>query len=223
MAWRAVIFDMDGLMLDTERISREAWRAAALEVGLPYREDWLVHIVGRSMGDIGRVLAGLGGPDFPVDIYMRVADRYYLDAIEHGQIPVKDGLWELLDWLEGQGIPRVVATSTHGPTAAHKLAVTGLRDRFHGVMTGDRVERGKPSPDIFVAAAALLGVDACDCVVLEDSENGIRGAHAAGAFPILVPDFLPPSDEVRGLAGQIFPDLHAATTWLQAEERFRLG
>jgi len=216
MRWQGVIFDMDGLMLDTERISRDAWRAAAGEVGVPFRETWLVHIVGRSMRDIARELERLEGPEFPLDRFMATANRHYLEVIATGNIPVKPGLVELLDWLDEQKIPRVVATSTHGPTAEHKLAVTGLRSRMHGLMTGDRVLQGKPAPDIFVAAAQLLGLAAAQCLVLEDSENGIRGAHAAGAYPVLVPDFVVPSTDVCALAGQIFADLHGVRGWLES-------
>lgn len=217
MRWRGVIFDMDGLLLDTERISREAWGAAADAVGVEFPPSWLVHIVGRSMKDIARVMGELGGPGFPVAHFMETANRYYLDAIETGEVPVKAGVVELLDWLDEREVPRVVATSTHGPTAEHKLEVTGLRPRFQGLMTGDKVSRGKPAPDIFLAAAALMGLPADSCMVLEDSENGIRGAHAAGAFPVLVPDFLEPSTEVLALAGRRFQDLHQVRQWLAGE------
>lgn len=216
MRWKAVIFDMDGLMLDTERISRDAWRAAAASMDVAFRDDWLVHIVGRSMRDIAGVMSRLGGPAYPVVQFMETASNYYHEAIAGGDIPVKPGLVELLDWLDAHEVPRVVATSTHEPTAAHKLEVTGLRPRFHGLMTGDRVTHGKPAPDIFEAAARLMGVTAQDCLVLEDSENGIRGAHAAGAYPVLVPDYVVPSAEVRALASQVFTDLHAVRQWLAA-------
>ncbi len=130
------------------------------------------------------------------------------EHIEQNGIPVKPGVWELLDRLDSHSIATAVATSTSHHGATERLTATKLIDRFQVIITGDQIERGKPAPDIFLAAAEALNLAAQNCVVLEDSEAGIQAAHAAGMLPIMVPDMKQPSPAIRKVAYQVIPSLH---------------
>jgi len=207
---RATIFDMDGLMLDTERMALRAWRRAAEEFGVSIRDELALSLVGRNVPDTRAILRETLGAGFPLeDCWSRTTELYAADISENG-IPLKPGLAELLDFLEGESIDVAVATSTYRALTIHKLELTGLISRFKAIIAGDEVDNGKPAPDIFLAAAQLLGAPPERCVVLEDSFSGIRAAHAANMIPIMVPDLAQPTEEIRSLAHAIVPSLHHA-------------
>jgi len=130
-------------------------------------------------------------------------------------VPVKDGLLALLDFLDGAGIPKAVATSTERTRALRLLELAGVLNRFDAVVCGDEVARGKPCPDIFLTAAARLGCDPSTCMVLEDSESGLRAAHQAGMLPVLIPDLKMPSAEVRALTFRTFQSLSGVAQFLE--------
>jgi HAD superfamily hydrolase (TIGR01509 family) len=193
---RAVIFDMDGLMLDTERIAPRCWSEAALSIGVEFDTALLPSMIGRNSRDSRQLVIERYGADYPVDALMRES-RSRFDAIVLCEgIAVKPGLHALLDWLESIHIPRVVATSTRRERAQAHLERCELLSRFHALVGGDEVAEGKPAPDIFRLAAARLEVAPAGCIVLEDSEPGVRGALAAGMIPIMVPDMLAPSKDL---------------------------
>jgi len=177
----AVIFDMDGLMLDTERLAPRAWSDAATAVGVDFDLALIVPMVGRNFRDCATLIVDRHGPDFPTADLMRAWHVAYDAIVEREGIALKPGLLALLDWLEAEGIPKAVATSTRRDRAQAKLAQTALLPRFVALIGGDEVANGKPAPDIFLAAAERLGEDAAGCLVLEDSEPGVRAALAAGS------------------------------------------
>jgi len=186
----AFVFDMDGLLFDTERLSREALYAAARELKVPLAEDAFLELIGRRMGDItGRLAVRLGDETLAATL-IECSEIHYQALLVQG-VPVKDGVAELLAWCAENGRPCAVATSTHTAKAEYKLASSKLRGFFHAVIGGDQVEHGKPAPDIYLRAAAALGVRAAKCGVFEDSEPGLRAAHAAGARVVWVPDLAP--------------------------------
>ncbi len=206
----AVIFDMDGLMLDTERIAKGFWLTALAEFGATLTDEQYLEIVGRTAADSTRVLKGLLGADFPVDeCRARMREIYYADISENG-IPVKPGLVELVDFLNAESIRFAVATSTARDMTMRKLELTDLSSHVGTIVAGDEVSNGKPDPEIFLKAARLLDAEPERVVVLEDSFNGIRAAHAAKMIPIMVPDLAQPTDEIRALAHAVVPSLHAA-------------
>ena len=209
---RAVVFDMDGLMLDTERMAPRCWSEAAAALGVTFDTDLILAMIGRNARDSRQFVLDHYGDDYPIDALM-LESRVQFDAIvEREGIAMKPGLHALLEWLEMQRIPRAVATSTHRDRAELHLERCALLSRFHALVGGDEVANGKPAPDIFLLAAARLDVDTADCVVLEDSEHGIRGALAAGMIPIMVPDLLAPSEDLLAREPLVLPslaDVHA--------------
>jgi len=203
----AVVFDMDGLMLDTERMAERCWADAARALGIAFDTALIPAMIGRNSRDSRQFVLAHYGDDYPVDTLMQES-RAQFDAIAAREgIAVKPGLYALLDWLELVGIPRVVATSTRRERALHHLEMCALRSRFHALVGGDEVVLGKPAPEIFLLAADRIGVQPADCIVLEDSEHGVRGALAAGMIPIMVPDMLAPSDDILAHAPLVLASL----------------
>ncbi|MCB0064606.1 MAG: HAD family phosphatase [Caldilineaceae bacterium] len=205
---RAVIFDMDGLMLDTERLAQEAWQQAGADLGYDLPDEIYRLAIGRTAQATAEIFGGHFGADSPFDEIYQRKQQYYHTAIEEGRITLKAGLLALLAAIEERALPKAVATSTARPLALQKLAATNLLPHFTTIVCGNEVPNGKPAPDIFLAAAAKLAVTPADCLVLEDSPAGIRAAHAAGMIPILIPDLVVPPAEVRQLAYQTVTSLY---------------
>jgi len=205
---RAVIFDMDGLMLDTEPLAARAWGEAAAALGVRFDDTVALRMVGCNFADCSALLRAHCDADYPVDALLGSWHAAYDAIVEREGFTLKPGLLELLDWLEAANIPKAVATSTRRERARTKLAQKALLPRFAALVGGDEVARGKPAPDIYIEAAARLGTHPSACVVLEDSEPGVRGALAAGTTPIMVPDMKPPSDSLRALVPLVLASLH---------------
>ena len=212
MKFSAVVFDMDGLMLDTERLAPRAWEDAAAAIGVEFDMGLLPSMVGRNFQDCQAIVIERYGTTYPTAALMRAWHVAYDAIVERDGIEVKAGLFDLLDWLEREGIPKAVATSTRRERAQTKLVHTKLMHRFAALVGGDEIARGKPAPDIFLLAAQRIGQAPAECIVLEDSEPGVRAALAAGMTPIMVPDLHPPSDALRALGPLIvdsLADVHA--------------
>jgi HAD superfamily hydrolase (TIGR01509 family) len=212
----SVIFDMDGLMLDTERIALRVWRQAANDLGVALDDAVAEQMVGRSRATNQLMLQAHFGDKLSFDDLSALAEARYQAALETEGVPRKPGLIEILDMLRARGVPRAVATSTARKLALHKLDQAGVLGYFDVVVGGDDVEHGKPSPDIFLRAADRLGVRPAECVVLEDSGPGIHAASAAGMLPILVPDGgRLPSTDACALAAYVAESLPAAHRLLE--------
>lgn len=211
---QAVVFDMDGLMLDSERAIIDCLARAAREHGhdLP-RSLWL-RMIGHSEA-VCRSLLRDHLREAQVQPLLDRAHELYEVVVDAG-VPHRPGIVALLDWLQVQGIPRAVATSTRRPLALRKLAAAGLLARFDAVCTSSDVAHPKPAPDVYLLAARMLRVDAAHCLVLEDSPAGVQAALAAGMTPVQVPDLLPPDDSVRALGHRIVASLAEAQALLQA-------
>jgi HAD superfamily hydrolase (TIGR01509 family) len=208
-ALQAVLFDMDGLLLDTERLARDIWYAVARERGYELTDAIYLPILGTNVAGTKRVIQDAFGHATPVDAMHREKHHRLEAAIRAGQVPVKPGASALLDTLSARGIRAAVATSTGHALARLKLQVTGLLPRFEALAGGDEVTHGKPAPDVYLLAAARLGVNPARCLALEDSANGVRAARAAGMPVIMVPDLAPATPEMLALATAVMPDLFA--------------
>jgi HAD superfamily hydrolase (TIGR01509 family) len=217
---QAILFDMDGLMIDTEPISREAWRRAGAEFGYSISNELYQGMVGRAVSEDQRILLAAFGADFPFDAINQRRVEVYRALLENG-VPLKPGVVELLDWVDARGLLKAVGSSTRRELVLHKLELSGLRARFEIVVCADDVGRGKPAPDIFLEAARRLGVTPGECLVLEDSEAGVQAAAAAGMRVIVVPDMAPPSAQVRAQALAVLPSLAQVKNVLNQAGIFR--
>jgi HAD superfamily hydrolase (TIGR01509 family) len=211
----AAIFDLDGLMLDTEIVSYQGWKQACRDFGFVLDDDAYHKIIGLIVPDMEPIFKDAFGPDFPLEQANQKRLRYMYDHFKRFGVAFKPGLLSLLDFLEGAGVRKAVATSSCRESAIKKLTAGGLADRFEVIITGDDVRSGKPAPDIFLAVAERLNVPVERCLVFEDSENGVYAAHSAGMSVIMIPDVKQPTKEVAALTFKIFPSLVDAMPFLQ--------
>lgn len=212
---KAVIFDMDGLMLDTETISMNSMHRTLRLHKIKFDDQWLYDIIGmNSKGAKNYFHEKLGYP-LPEEVDATFIKTYEEHVTTNG-IELKAGLIELLKFLEEADIRRAVATSTRTRMAHKKLGMTGIIHWFETIVCGDEVENGKPAPDIYLKAAKNLGVDPENCLALEDSDNGAKAAHAAAIDVILVPDLKQPKDQTRDIAHSVVANLHDVKLHLQA-------
>jgi HAD superfamily hydrolase (TIGR01509 family) len=212
---QAVVFDMDGTLLDTERLAGRAWPLAARALGIAFDDALVQTMVGRNSRDCAVLIAERHGDAYPVDALMQAMREAYDGLVAREGIAVKDGAHELIDWLAMQRVPMAVATSTRRARAKAKLADAGLLPRFAEVTGGDEVQRGKPAPDSYLLAAARLGVDPAACLAVEDSEPGYVAAAAAGMHVAYVPDQAPPSRALLARNPRLFDTLSHLHRWLR--------
>jgi HAD superfamily hydrolase (TIGR01509 family) len=215
-AWQvdAVLLDMDGTLLDTERVYLTSLTLALETFG--YTDG----------AAIGHAMIGIPGPECEIMLQQHYGagfpmaelnDAYVLrrDEILREGMPLKPGALELLDALRDAACPIALVTSSSRSTAEAHLTAGGLRGHFETILTRDDVVRGKPSPDLYLLAAERLGVRPQACVAIEDSSPGIASAHSAGTIPVMVPDIIAPSAETRARCAAVLPDLHMVLTMLQ--------
>ncbi len=188
----AAVFDMDGLMFDTERLAVDAWIEAGAAFGYEFRRPVIEGTVGLDKEGSRTALVGAYGPDLPYDSIRALRIELSARRIAASGVPVKRGLHELLRFLGEKGILLAVATSTDRARVARLLEGAGIASFFQAVVCGNEVSRNKPDPEIYRAAAARLGVAPEFCIALEDSPSGIAAAHGAGMLPIMVPDIVIP-------------------------------
>lgn len=212
---QAVVFDMDGLILDTEVLFRDVMMEASQARGLTLPEEVFLRMVGLPDGGSRAVAMAHFGDDFDFDPWMAHAWELAHARIEAG-VPVKAGVVELLDFLDQAALPRAICTSSRHETVERHLGPVGLLKRFHVVIAAGDYAHGKPSPDPFLAAAARLRVYPASCVALEDSHNGVRAAAAAGMMTVMVPDLLPATAEMRSLCVAVADDLHRVAALVRA-------
>ena len=204
-------------MIDTERMAQRAWQRAGAEFGFTLPDELYLQAVGRTAKSTAELFRAGMGATFPFeDVYER-KQHYLYTAIEEEGIPTKAGLRELISLIDQRGLAKAVATSTARVLAIKKLTAASLLHQFDTLVCGDEVAHGKPAPDIFLAAAAKLGVAPDQCVVLEDSSAGIKAAHAAGMRAIWVPDLIQPTPDLTPLAYQVLEDLHQVAVLLAGE------
>jgi HAD superfamily hydrolase (TIGR01509 family) len=205
----SIIFDMDGLLVDSERLARESLVSTAAEFGLDPDLDLFTRMIGLPEDGSVRLLRAAYGDSFPAGRFIARAASDCITKLDAGHLGLKPGAAELIDWLDQSGLRKGVATSSSRAKATHTLSSVGVLDRFDVIVTRDDVARGKPHPDLFLRAALEMGVDSRRCLVLEDSYNGVRAAHAAGMRVVMVPDLLCANPEMCALSEAVVPSLFA--------------
>lgn len=209
----AVIFDMDGVIFDSERAFMECWKTIAYK----YRKHDVLNVEelchecsGMNREATKSWTLGRYGADFPYD-------RYEEEVYGNGKLPLKIGVIELLTFLEEHGILVALASSSDRKMVQKELDHAGITKYFGRIICGDMVKNSKPAPDIFLRASKELGIRPRDAYVIEDSYNGIRAAHAGGFLPVMVPDMAEPTKEMEELALVILPDLISVREYLMKE------
>ena len=193
------VFDMDGTLLDTEKIFRSTWLDTSKKWGMDDADTFYGEICGRNTYKIREIFFEHYGDKYDFEKFFLERNTLFIDIIKRDGVPVKEGCFELLEYLREQGIPCALATSTPMKLVEHNMSVTGIGKYMSAIVTGDMVENGKPAPDIFIEAGKRIGAEPCECMVLEDSFNGLRGARAAGMIPIMIIDGMRPDDEIKSI------------------------
>lgn len=196
---KAVIFDMDGLLLDTEKLLVRFWVQAANEAGFPMRREHALSIRSLHRSFAIPYLQGLFGEAFD---YLKIRSRrmeLMKEYLSEHPLELKEGARELLEFLNGRGIPAAVATATDLERTRDYLTRVGIFGCFEKIVCATMVERGKPAPDIYIYAANQMELEPRECVALEDSPNGVKSASAAGCKTLMIPDLTEPDDGLSGV------------------------
>ena len=212
----AVIFDMDGVIFDSERLVLECWEKTGAKYHLEGMREAFLPCIGTNHAKTKEIVLERYGKDFPYDEFSREASVLFHSITDQVGLPVKTGVHELLDYLKEYGIPIALASSTRLEIVTQELKQAGLYEYFSVVMGGDQIKRSKPEPDIYLMTCEKLGVLPVFSYAIEDSYNGIRSAYAAGMKPIMVPDMLPPTEEMREKSVIVLEDLLQVREWFMA-------
>lgn len=212
--YKAVVFDMDGVIFDSERAVMQCWKEVASRHNIPDIEKAILACTGTTMVRTREIMLNLYGADFPYDEYARESSAIFHSRYDGGRLPMKPGVKELLTFLKEHDKKIALASSTRQQVVTDELRDAGIIEYFDRIICGDMVSRSKPAPDIFLKACEELNVSPSDSYAIEDSYNGIRAAHAGGLHPIMVPDLLPADEEMQSLAEIVLPSLTSVMEYL---------
>ena len=199
LALQGVVFDVDGVLFDTERLTNQTWLAVGKELGWPQIGEYYLEFVGQNRTDIHQKMLDLFGPEFPKEEFMKTCSAYSQARMEREGVPMKPGVREILDFLKARNIPIALATSTGRERTLRRMELTGSVPTSPPSLPGDQVVHSKPDPEIYQLACRALGTDPAQTIAVEDSRNGILSASQAGMKVIMVPDMIPPTPELDAL------------------------
>ena len=196
MKYKAVVFDMDGVIFDSERLVLACWMEAAGKYGIKDIDKVFYKCIGTNRAQTKEITLNYYGEDFPYAEFRAEASRLYHSRYDGGRLPMKPGVVELLQFLTEQGYAVALASSTRYEVVHQEIRDAGLLSYFQNLICGDMVTVSKPDPEIFLKACEALSVSPAEAIAIEDSFNGIRAAHRAGMFPVMVPDMVEPDAEM---------------------------
>ncbi len=211
----AIVFDMDGVIFDSERATMLCWLELADKYGIKDIEKPYLECTGTNAAKTKQIMLDAYGEDFTYDEYAGEASRMYHEKYDGGRLPMKDGVFEILDFLKRNNKKIALASSTRKQTVISQLRDAEILEYFDEVITGDMVARSKPEPDIFLLACEKLGVEPYRAYAIEDSFNGIRAAYSGKLKALMVPDLLPANSEMLEKAEAIINNLNDVITYLK--------
>lgn len=215
---KAVLFDMDGLMFDTERMANEIWIEAAARAGWAITDADVALLRGRNRESGRAVFCAQFGSEMPYDMLCSEVEREMEKRLAL-YVPVRPGLRHLLDYCRARGLQMAVASSTHSAQVKRNLRTAGVDGYFKTVLGGEMARRSKPAPDLYLAAIQALGAQPGACLALEDSCNGVRSAAAAGCVTVMVPDMDLPTPEIQALTAHIVPSLLEIPAYIEQQNQ----
>ena len=205
---QGAIFDMDGLLFDTERMYRDSWKQSAQQFGLVHNPDFPRAVCGSSGAHMREIILQyypqVDAKAFADDCILRVEREL------ETHVPEKTGVRDILQYFKQHGVRVAVASSSKRATVLHNLKQADILSYFDAVVSGDQVTHGKPAPDIVLLAAQQIGCEPENCYVFEDGTNGVRAGAAAGCTTIMIPDLTPPNEQLEQLCAGIYPSLSDA-------------
>lgn len=212
---KGAVFDMDGLMLDTEKLLVKFWRQAAAEYGYEMTFQNVLDIRSLSRKYSVPFLCGIFGEQFEFEQIRARRIELMNSYIEENGFEIKNGLFELLEYLKNNSYKIAVATATDLERATEYLKRVNALEYFDEIICGDMIKNGKPEPDIYLTAAKKLNLEPAECVALEDSPNGIKSAYAAGCKVIMIPDLSQPDEDIQPMLSAVYESLDKAAEFFE--------
>ena len=213
---------MDGVIFDSEKLYLDCCVQLGEKFHIREVAETMRECIGVTLTTTRQIFLDRYGADFPFEKYRELSIKAFYEAMDHGKLPLKPGVIELMEYLAAQKVRVGLASSTYTSVVQEQLGAVNLLRFFSTVIGGDQVARSKPAPDIFLFAFKRLGIDPADGFVIEDSFNGVRAGHASGAKVIMVPDLIPPDQEMQQLADRIFPSLTEVKRYFEQLDNVKL-
>ena len=212
---QGALFDMDGVLFDTERVHGEIQKIVSLEMDAPFPDEMISQVYGSNHESYVKLVRKYIGEAFDLDYFLKECRKRIYEKMDREGIPVKPGVQTLLEYLKENKYRVAVASSSHISVIQHYLSLSGLEHYFDSLIGGNMVSVSKPNPEIFIAAADTLGFETAQCIAIEDSFNGIKSAHAAGCITFMVPDIMQPTEDIKLLCHYIFNSLEEIPAYLK--------
>lgn len=217
---KAVIFDMDGLIFDSERLVLDCWEKVGKKYGIAGIREVFTECIGTNKEKTKEIVLTHYGSSFRYDEFRKEASVLFQEFVREKGLPVKKGVRELLQYLKEKEVPVGLASSTRLAVVEEELQQAGLYDYFQVVMGGDLLRRSKPEPDIYLMTCEKMRVEPENAYAIEDSYNGIRSAYSAGMIPVMVPDMLAATEEMKEKSIAVFDDLLQVLQYFEEERCF---